>query len=470
MTNNKKGGYKVGTVISGAQSVDNNVVPVVSSGKNQSVNGQKFGDIMAKSVGGNAGKKNSSTDTLSQNSIRTNTSSSDKNDVAEKVSSADKAKASDTNKTQNTKTDNKVAEKVDKAANEVYDKIKKTLGVSDEEIQHSMENLGLTMVDLLMPENIMQLVMDITGTQDSMQLVTDDMLSNAMKDIMDFVSHTSQQLAADLSVTPDDLKEILQSVSIDEKADKNIQTHEENSDVKEDAADSNIKDASPLEQVIAKKITTGSDSSKNDAMSEKENGFVGFEYMEIPAKQKQSVSSNEHVNQLASGTTTTVQSIAEEFSSVLENRGVNETDILDQIINQIKFTSDDAVKSMEIQLTPETLGKVNVLVSVREGVVTAQLNVQNEQVKKALENQMITLKENFENQGVKVESVEITVQTNAFENNQNFNNQNEQKNNTSKNRAKLNLNGLNFDDDNDDELDDEQNSMLNENSSVEYMA
>lgn len=70
MTNNKKGGYKVGTVISGAQSVDNNVVPVVSSGKNQSVNGQKFGDIMAKSVGGNAGKKNSSTDTLSQNSIR----------------------------------------------------------------------------------------------------------------------------------------------------------------------------------------------------------------------------------------------------------------------------------------------------------------------------------------------------------------------------------------------------------------
>lgn len=37
---------------------------------------------------------------------------------------------------------------------------------------------------------------------------------------------------------------------------------------------------------------------------------------------------------------------------------------------------------MEIQLTPETLGKVNVLVSVREGVVTAQLNVQNEQVKK----------------------------------------------------------------------------------------
>ena len=82
----------MGTVISGAQSVDNNVVPVVSSGKNQSVNGQKFGDIMAKSVGGNAGKKNSSTDTLSQNSIRTNTSSSDKNDVAEKVSSADKAR------------------------------------------------------------------------------------------------------------------------------------------------------------------------------------------------------------------------------------------------------------------------------------------------------------------------------------------------------------------------------------------
>ena len=119
--------------------------PVVSSRqKPECKRVRSLVDIMAKSVGSNAGKKNSSTDTLSQNSIRTNTSSSDKNDVAEKVSSADKAKASDTNKTQNTKTDNKVAEKVDKAANEVYDKIKKTLGVSDEEIQHSMENLGLT--------------------------------------------------------------------------------------------------------------------------------------------------------------------------------------------------------------------------------------------------------------------------------------------------------------------------------------
>lgn len=83
---------------------------------------------------------------------------------------------------------------------------------------------------------------------------------------------------------------------------------------------------------------------------------------------------------------------------------------------------------------------------------------------------MITLKENFENQGVKLNLQKLQSRQTAFENNQNFNNQNEQKDNTSKNRAKLNLNGLNFDDDNDDELDDEQNSMLNENSSVEYMA
>lgn len=44
-------------------------------------------------------------------------------------------------------------------------------------------------------------------------------------------------------------------------------------------------------------------------------------------------------------------------------------------------------------LNPERLGSVHVTVSAKNGILTAQIAAQNEQVKTALENQMTTLRE-----------------------------------------------------------------------------
>lgn len=63
---------------------------------------------------------------------------------------------------------------------------------------------------------------------------------------------------------------------------------------------------------------------------------------------------------------------------------------------------------------------MHVAVTAKEGIVTAQLTAQNEQVKAALENQLTALKEQFNNQGIKVEAVEITVQSHGFESEQNL--------------------------------------------------
>ncbi len=68
-----------------------------------------------------------------------------------------------------------------------------------------------------------------------------------------------------------------------------------------------------------------------------------------------------------------------------------------------------------MQLHPESLGKVNVHISAKEGVITAQFTAQNETVKSVLESQMIQLKENFTQQGIKVEAVEVTVENHGFE-------------------------------------------------------
>lgn len=122
---------------------------------------------------------------------------------------------------------------------------------------------------------------------------------------------------------------------------------------------------------------------------------------------------------------------------------------------------------MEIALNPENLGKVNLLVSVREGVVTAKLVAENEQVKKALEGQLNVLKENMSNQGLKVEAVEVTVQNNAFHNQDNFNGNNpqQQTNGTKKQHV-----SLNFSDDEEVTEVQKETTTISENSSVEFSA
>ncbi len=61
------------------------------------------------------------------------------------------------------------------------------------------------------------------------------------------------------------------------------------------------------------------------------------------------------------------------------------------------------------------MGKVNLSVVMKEGVATANFIVQNEMVKEALQSQMQVLRDNLEQQGLKVESIEVTVAEYGFE-------------------------------------------------------
>lgn len=83
--------------------------------------------------------------------------------------------------------------------------------------------------------------------------------------------------------------------------------------------------------------------------------------------------------------------------------------IVEQVVTQVRIRVLPETTSMELQLNPASLGRVNLHVASANGVATATLVVENQMAKEALESQMITLKETFEEQGLKVEAVEVTV-------------------------------------------------------------
>jgi flagellar hook-length control protein FliK len=95
----------------------------------------------------------------------------------------------------------------------------------------------------------------------------------------------------------------------------------------------------------------------------------------------------------------------------------NPQEIMDQVIDQIKTQVKDDMTSLDMVLHPASLGHVALNLTSRDGAVTAQLTAQNENVREALQSQIQILKENLEQAGVKIEAVEVTVSSHAFEQN-----------------------------------------------------
>ena len=83
--------------------------------------------------------------------------------------------------------------------------------------------------------------------------------------------------------------------------------------------------------------------------------------------------------------------------------------IVEQIVTQVRIRVMPETTNMELQLHPASLGRVILQVATTATSTTATLMVENQIAKEALESQMITLKQTFEEQGLKVDAVEVTV-------------------------------------------------------------
>lgn len=367
--------------------------------------------------------------------------------------------------------DNSNVDKIAGALNEIKEQIKNVLDISDDEFEAAMEALGFTMQDLLKANNLTALVAQITGTDGALALITDTNLSDQLKQILDFVSVKTDELAQSMNMTVDELTDYINANADNpaftdalagaleaKAADSKDNTDNAGRDVT--AEDGSQTWQNGTQDNLAAKITVENTASDNNASQDKD----------FTRHSDAKADLSENSTGIAANLT---QSINDSFGEVLvENAGqVDAADIVQQIIDSVKVVSTESLQSMEIQLTPENLGKIHLTVSSRDGIMTAQIAAQDEAVKKAIENQLAVLKENFNNQGLKVEHVEVTVESHAFEGNQNPADGSRQ-NQESGRRRTLNLDslmGLS-----EEELsDDEQQVMdmlVGDNSSVSYTA
>lgn len=124
-------------------------------------------------------------------------------------------------------------------------------------------------------------------------------------------------------------------------------------------------------------------------------------------------------------------------------------EVADQILEKIKVSVTAETTSLEIVLTPEKLGKVNLTVSAdADGTMKAKFITENELAREAIERNLVQFKEMLQEQGLKVDTIEVTVGNFEFDKNgqANESSQEEQKNG---NRRFINEEELSQNEDND---------------------
>lgn len=400
-----------------------------------------------------------------------------------------------------------LAEEISEITNQIVDKIKSEFEVTDEEIEEAMEVLGLTIADLTKPAELRNLLMELTGTSDSIELLTNVELYDSVKEVTDFASNLFTEVAKDFSLSTEQLTEMINTESFEEalnEVDVSVTSNEaeteadaevvsevtvdkttdaalafENSDKANanetkpvESNNSNESEEVPIdtEKKAPDKIEkpesfTQSNLMNDEAMNERSENRKSFNFdssknQEFTFNQTQAVT-NQTVN--------TVGDIVETVTSY--TTGTDTDNIMRQVTDYVKVHISEDVTKMEIELHPASLGTVNMQINSQNGQITAHLTVQNELVKSVLETQMIKLQETFDEQGTKVSAIEVTVAEYSL-NSQSDNNYSEERNgrNYGSKKKGINLNEIGSLDELDEEEQLEAKVMEMNGSSVNYTA
>lgn len=303
---------------------------------------------------------------------------------------------------------------------ELVQEIAKELDMDPEELVELMTALGMKPLDMLQPENLAKLYMECNNQMDATMVVT----CEQFQELLSQVKSLGEEVRHDLSM---DKNQFAEAVSMMEALEQPVELDE-----------SMAKELMAQDSATHKINEVTTEAVETDIPLEEDGQAQQVETMEETVKavedtDTQSVMKQESFDQRGEDTFhqetgTQTGSVVMSDNSSVSNAEIPEAphtyvDITDtiQMIRQLADNVRVAVSTdtqwMEMQLNPENLGKMLLHVSQKEGAVSAQITTQNEIVRENLMLQMTNLQERLESAGLKVDAIEITVSSHAFEQN-----------------------------------------------------
>lgn len=454
------------------------VNPKMSVGDKE--NSASFIDVMSKNVNNSANKSdvNSSQNNVSDKKI--NDTESSKVSKTTDENKADKAKVdkTDTKEQKDVKTkDNKVTdsqvkeepvkentsvnvveeipEEVIEVVNEVLNNfatevtkvLEDALNISEDELQNAMTTLEVTFADLLNPKAVTELMVEVTDVKDSVSLVLNEDLSNALSTVRDLASQVLEETGLEAPVIKEvalennNFNDVIQNVAkIAPEVTANVELDVTETEVVNDAnkviipegmvevQDENVESDENVTPIIVNKESNVTKDVEVSTENVDESVEETFTKKEVNTNNSNNPNNSDNMARHDDGSKTFTSNVNAETQNIQNEQPVMQEaklvinrfqtmQLISQISEQARINITKDVTSLEMILNPESLGKIYLNVSERQGAMKAQIVAQNEIVKEALENQVASLKESLNKAGVKVEAVEVSVGTHEFERN-----------------------------------------------------
>ncbi|MBO5484169.1 MAG: flagellar hook-length control protein FliK [Lachnospiraceae bacterium] len=314
--------------------------------------------------------------------------------------------------------------------------LKSVLHMDETELEAIMSEMGISYVQLLDPAVLQQFVMVVNQGSDVTDFLTNEVmledfteLSQALEEVdweeltgmskQEFVKMLETALNEDgltegTTVQPEENPELFFLREDDQNTVTDVWEESQILSEKKDAVASQKGISNTTETVKGEpdsflqdnslQIAGNSDSEEAGQSSfQSGTGSQGGFYQEL-------------LQEPANGQPVTVMNFVENLTQSVSREDTPVTakmqqmiDIVNQVVERINTSIHEDTTTMEMQLNPESLGKVLLSVSNKNGVMTASFTVQTEEAREALESQMHTLRDNLEQKNLKVESVEVSV-------------------------------------------------------------
>lgn len=335
--------------------------------------------------------------------------------------------------------DKNLAETANDLKTGIRDVLKENLGIDNDEIDNTLETMGIVITDLMNPQILQQFVLQLNGGQENVDFLTNEALlsdfSNLLQELESFLSDDMKSLLMMMEEveTPMTLDDFLaQQGMVDAMEEVTVETFTVQTNVSKTQVESDSMagtllqdkdvDMDQIEKISIRtsdeSVTVKGEASSQQSKNSSDNANNTFSDGALT----QSSSDMLFSNSIDTTDNVTTPLFAEQFDVAQNNvtqlfdnnisgnqRMQQMIDIVNQVSDSIKSSINTSTTTMEVQLNPESLGKVFLSVVSKEGIMTATFRVQTDEAKNALESQIYTLRENLEAKNLKVESVEVQV-------------------------------------------------------------
>ena len=280
-------------------------------------------------------------------------------------------------------------------------------------------------------EGITDLVMEVTG-EDETALLTDSVLYEDLRTLIDTAQDLKVDVAQEFAMTTESLDEAIETMT---------QVPEEEAVTMPEEAVLLTEEAAPVvrEEIV---IREEARTERTREQADDQPQTIEQNAAQTPAAEKPEVQTQQQTGQQtqsgsrnAEGSRQTeaaignAQAVAnaegflngvnEALASTVSYAGSTQTvdaqDVMRQVLDYMRASAREGMTELEMQLNPQSLGRVHVtLQAMDSGEMIARFTTQNDQVREALANQMPELLQRFEEQGIKVNEVEVAVAQQGF--------------------------------------------------------